>query len=159
MGFLSFSAPRIIKSHESHRRSSKKTCTNFQNFYPRALSEFYKTNGFSTFMLHELARATFARSFNGVRAPARGHNPLQIIPCGPNLPQKCDQLLCEFRELLRCPLEKNTMRGTCARRRVVMYRCASVVATVVRTPRSEVSERHRAGSWVWVVAKSRLDIW
>ena len=36
---------------------------------------------------------------------------------------------------------------------------ASVVATVVRTPRSEVSQRHRAGSWVWVVAKSRLDIW
>ena len=34
---------------------------------------------------------------------------------------------------------------------------ASVVATVVRTPRSEVSQRHRAGSWVWVVSKSRLD--
>ena len=100
-----------------------------------------------------------ANSFDDFRAPARGHNPLQIIPCGPNLPQKCDQLLCEFRELLRCPLEKNTMRGTCARRRVVMYRCASVVATVVRTPRSEVSERHRAGSWVWVVAKSLLEIW
>ena len=39
------------------------------------------------------------------------------------------------------------------------YPCASVVATVVRMPRSEVSERHRAGSWVWVVARSRLDIW
>ena len=75
--------------------------------------------------------ANFANSFDDVRAPARGHN----------------------------PLEKNTMRGTCARRRVVLYPCASVVATVVRTPRSEVSERHRAGSWVWVVAKSRLDIW
>ena len=37
--------------------------------------------------------------------------------------------------------------------------CASVVAKVVRRPRSEVSERHRAGSWVWVVAKSRLEIW
>ena len=74
--------------------------------------------------------AIFANSFDDVSAPARG-----------------------------LPLEKNTMRGTCARRRVVMYRGASVVATVVRTPRSEVSERHRAGSWVWVVAKSRLDIW
>ena len=39
------------------------------------------------------------------------------------------------------------------------YPCASVVAKVVRRPRSEVSERHRAGSWVWVVAKSRLEIW
>ena len=38
------------------------------------------------------------------------------------------------------------------------YPCASVVAKVVRMPRSEVSERHRAGSWVWVVAKSRVDI-
>ena len=36
---------------------------------------------------------------------------------------------------------------------------ASVVATVVRMPRSEVSERHRAGSWVWVVSKRLLDIW
>ena len=26
-------------------------------------------------------------------------------------------------------------------------------------PRSEVSERHRAGSWVWVVPKSRLEVW
>ena len=40
-----------------------------------------------------------------------------------------------------------------------VYPCASVVATVVRIPRSEVSERHRAGSWVWVVAKTRLEIW
>ena len=40
-----------------------------------------------------------------------------------------------------------------------LYPCASVVAKVVRMPRSEVSERHRAGSWVWVVAKSRLEIW
>ena len=40
-----------------------------------------------------------------------------------------------------------------------VYPCGSVVATVVRIPRSEVSERHRAGSWVWVVAKSRLEIW
>ena len=39
------------------------------------------------------------------------------------------------------------------------YPCASVVAKVVRRPRSEVSERHRAGSWVWVVAKSRLEMW
>ena len=39
------------------------------------------------------------------------------------------------------------------------YPCASVVATVVRMPRSEVSERHRAGSWVWVVSKSRLEVW
>ena len=34
-----------------------------------------------------------------------------------------------------------------------------IVATVVRTPRSEVSQRHRAGSWVWVVAKIPLGIW
>ena len=34
-----------------------------------------------------------------------------------------------------------------------------IVATVVRTPRSEVSQRHRAGSWVWVVSKSRLEVW
>ena len=40
-----------------------------------------------------------------------------------------------------------------------VYPCGSVVATVVRIPRSEVSERHRAGSWVWVVAKIRLEIW
>ena len=40
-----------------------------------------------------------------------------------------------------------------------VYPCASVVATVVRIPRSEVSERHRAGSWVWVVAKTCLEIW
>ena len=40
-----------------------------------------------------------------------------------------------------------------------VYPCASVVATVVRIPRSEVSERHRAGSWVWEVAKIRLEIW
>ena len=39
IGFLRILAPRIIKSHESHRRSSKNTCTTFQNFYPRALSE------------------------------------------------------------------------------------------------------------------------
>ena len=76
MGFLRILAPRIIKSHESHRRSSKNTCTNFQNFYPRALSESYKTNSFSTFMLHELARATFARSFNAV-----ARLPGATIPC------------------------------------------------------------------------------
>ena len=85
LGFLRILAPRIIKSHESHRRSSKNACTDFQKIYPRALSESRKkNNGFSTFMLHQLARATFARSFNGVRAPARGHNPCQIIPCGPH---------------------------------------------------------------------------
>ena len=33
-----------------------------QNFIPRALSESHKTNCFSTFMLHELARATFSCS-------------------------------------------------------------------------------------------------
>ena len=72
-------------------------------------------------------------------------------------------------------LSNNTMRATCARPRASssytklasrkcyhnksLYPCASVVAKVVRRPRSEVSERHRAGSWVWVVAKSRLEIW
>ena len=72
-------------------------------------------------------------------------------------------------------LSNNTMRATCARPRASssytklasrkcyhnksLYPCASVVAKVVRMPRSEVSERHRAGSWVWVVAKSRLEIW
>ena len=40
-----------------------------------------------------------------------------------------------------------------------VHPCARAVAKVVRMPRSEVSERHRAGSWVWVVAKSRLEIW
>ena len=139
MGFLRFLAPRIIKSHESPRRSSKNTCANFQNFYPRALSESYKTNGFSTFMLHELARATFARSFNGLRAPARGHNPLQNIPCGTHARVVASSSSSLYNKSL--------------------YPCASVVAKVVRMPRSEVSERHRAGSWVWVVAKSRLEIW
>ena len=84
-------------------------------------------------------------------------------------------------------LAKNTTRATCAHRRARMISLTgflnftyangaharskrvtnfcgcvlhdSVVATVVRTPRSEVSERHRAGSWVWVVAKSRLEVW
>ena len=76
LGFLRIVAPRNIKSHESHRRSSKNTCTNFQNFYPRALSESYKTNGFSTFVTHELARATIARSFNAV-----ARLPGATIPC------------------------------------------------------------------------------
>ena len=33
-----------------------------------------------------------------------------------------------------------------------VHPCARAVAKVVRMPRSEVSERHRAGSWVWVLA-------
>ena len=38
----------------------KKKCP---NFIPRALSDSHKTNGFSTFMLHKLARATFSCSY------------------------------------------------------------------------------------------------
>ena len=74
--FLRILAPRIIKSHESHRRSSKKTCKNFQNLHPRVLSESYKIIVFLTFMSHELARATFARSFNAV-----ARLPGATIPC------------------------------------------------------------------------------
>ena len=39
-----------------------------------------------------------------------------------------------------------------------VHPCARAVAKVVRVPRSEVSERHGAGSWVWAVAKIRLEI-
>ena len=75
-GFLKNFSTAYQKSHESHRRSSKKTCTNFQNLHPRALSESYKIIGFSTFMTQVLARATFARSFNAV-----ARLPGATIPC------------------------------------------------------------------------------
>ena len=76
----------------------KKTCP---NFIPRALSDSHKTNGFSTFMLHELARATFScsniikfqyslakKSTVDIRARKtnKKHDDLR------NLPKKCDQL-------------------------------------------------------------------
>ena len=72
----------------------------------------------------------------------------------PRAPQKCDQLLCLSRvyHMSHIPHGLYTTSSS-------SYPCASVVATVVRTPRSEVSQRHRAGSWVWVMAKSRLEIW
>ena len=70
------------------------------------------------------------------------------------LSQKCDQLVCVC---MRSTVGVLTSRK-CYHTQSV-YPCACVVATVVRTPRSEVSERHRAGSWVWVVAMIRLGIW
>ena len=73
------------------------------------------------------------------------------------LPQKCDQLLCLCVPCLSYHVPYvSYIPIACGPK---FAPSASVVATVVRTPRSEVSERHRAGSWVWVVAKSRLDIW
>ena len=54
---------------------------------------------------------------------------------------------CTMRDICGCVLHSHPARSP----------HASVVATVVRRPRSEVSQRHRAGSWVWVVSKSRLD--
>ena len=59
-------APQVLEKHLHE----------FSNLHPRALSESYKTIGFSTFMTQELARATFARSFNAV-----ARLPGATIPC------------------------------------------------------------------------------
>ena len=109
-----------------------------------------KHTTFSTFLSKRAFVSNFFTCFELLQQRLRtcqGQHPCQIIPCGTH----------SF--FLRARTSYTKLASRECYHNKSLYTCASGVATVVRTPRSEVSQRHRAGSWVWVVAKSRLDIW